>query len=169
MDMLETIRTRRSIRKYLDKPVSEDRIRTLLEAAMMAPSAGNQQDWAFVVIDDRKLLDKIPAVHPFSKMVLQAPVAILVCGDLSKEAHKGYWQQDCAAATQNILLAARALGLGTVWLGVYPRQERVDGLRQLLDLPDHVMPLALVPVGYPAEEHGQVDRYDAAKVHRNRW
>jgi nitroreductase len=169
VDAIEAIQTRRSIRKFTPEPVPEESIQKLLEAAMFAPSAGNQQPWHLIVVDDRELLDQIPSVHPYSKMVRQVGTAIVVCGNLQRERHKGYWTQDCAAATQNLLLAARALGLGAVWLGVHPRDERVTGLRALLGLPDHIVPLALVPVGHPAEDKGPVERYDEAKVSRNRW
>jgi nitroreductase len=160
---------RRSIRRYEDRPVPEEAVQRLLEAAMAAPSAGNQQSWQFVVISDRDLLSRVPSVHPYSAMVPTAPVAVLVCGDLHLDTHTGYWVQDCSAATQNLLLAAHALGLGAVWLGCYPREERVAGLRSLLGLPEHIVPLALVPIGYPAETKPSGSRYDPERVHRNGW
>ena len=169
MDALEAILTRRSIRQFTDQAVSEAVIEDLLRAAMSAPSAGNQQPWQFVVITDRQILDTIPSIHPYSAMLRQAPLAILVCGDEHLETHKGYWVQDCSAATQNLLLAAHARGLGAVWLGIYPRMDRVTGLRKLLGLPEHVIPLALVAIGHPAEHLPPADRYDATRVHRNRW
>jgi len=167
--MLETIRSRRSIRRFKPDPIPEPTVRDLLEAAMLAPSAGDQRPWQFVVLDDPLLLAKVPTVHPHATMVPQAPLAILVCGDLSREQHQGFWVQDCAAATENLLLAVTASGLGAVWLGVYPRQERVDGLRRLLGLPEQVVPFALVPVGRPAEFPGRDDRFDPSRIHRNRW
>jgi nitroreductase len=169
MDALEAIFTRRSIRKYTPEPVSEEDLKTLLAAAMSAPSAGNQQPWEFIVIDDRKILDAIPQVHPYSKMLLEASLAILVCGNLEIERHRGYWIQDCSAATQNILLAARALGLGTVWLGVTPNEARVSGIGQLLKLPKSIVPFSLIAVGHPAEEKGRADRFKPERIHRNGW
>lgn len=169
MDAIEAIMTRRSIRRYQDKPVPEALITQLLEAAMAAPSASNQQPWQFVVIDDRKLLDMIPSIHPYSQMLKEAPLAILVCGDMRLARHSGYWVQDCSAATENILLAARALGLGSVWLGCHPNDDRCAGLRELLKLPEEVIPLALIAVGYPAEEKGPAQRYNPERVHRNTW
>jgi len=169
MDAIEAIMTRRSIRKYADKPISDDQMKQVLTAAMAAPTAANQQAWEFVVITDRKILDAIPDVHPYSRMLLEAPAAVLVCGNLETETREGYYPQDCAAATQNILLAAHALGLGTVWLGVHPREERVTGVRKLLGIPDHVVPVALVAIGHPAESHPRIDRYDEKKVHRDTW
>jgi nitroreductase len=128
MDTIEAILTRRSYRKYNSNPVTEENINIILRAGMHAPSAGNQQPWHFVVIKERKILDKVPSVHPYAEMLKTAQAAVLVCCDLELEKHKGMFVQDCAAATQNMLLAAHALGLGTCWLGVYPRQDRMDGL-----------------------------------------
>ena len=169
MDTIEAIHTRRSIRKYTDEPVSEETIETLLRAAMAAPSAGNEQPWHFAVIDDRKLLDEIPKFHPYSTMLKEAPVAILIAGDLSLETYEGYWVQDCSAATQNLLLAAHAEGLGAVWLGVHPVDEREAGMRKLLGIPDNVIPFSLIALGHPAEQKGREDRYQASRVRRNGW
>ena len=169
MDAMEAILSRRSIRRYTLQSVSEETIRELLKAAMSAPSAGNQQPWQFVVIDDREILDEVPKVHPYSQMLKEAPVAILVCGDRQLETNKGYWVQDCSAATENLLIAAHAKGLGAVWLGIYPREERVADIQKLLGLPEHIVPLALVSIGYPAEAKPPSNRYDAARIHYNRW
>ena len=167
---LDAILARRSIRKYTAQPVSEEAVRALLDAAMAAPSANNQQPWHFVVIRDRKTLDAISTVHPHAKMIREAPVAILICADTSVEPTPvGYWIQDCSAATENVLVGAQALGLGAVWLGVHPRQERVDGIRRLLGIPEHVVPLSLVPVGHPAETKPPAGRYLESRVHRDRW
>jgi nitroreductase len=169
VEAIEAILTRRSIRKYTDLPVPDATVQELLEAAMSAPSAGNQQPWQFVVIRDRQTLQKVPSVHPYASMVPGAALAILVCGDLHLETHQGYWVQDCSAATQNLLLAAHAQGLGAVWLGVYPREDRVSGLRSLLRLPEHVVPLALIAIGYPDQAKPRAERYDPARVHKDRW
>jgi len=169
MDTLEAIRTRRSVRKYQDRPVSEELVRTLLEAAMNAPSARNGRPWQFVVINDRLLLSEVARINPNAQMAGHAPLAILVCGDLRQEKAPGYWVVDCAAAVENILLAAHALGLGAVWTGVYPRQERIDGLRRLAALPDDITPHSLVVLGHPAEQPASQERYEPDRVHRNRW
>ncbi len=169
MDALEVIRTRRSIRKYLDRPVPGELIQKLLAAAMQAPSARNQQPWQFVVIDDRAILARIPPIMPNAAMAGSAPLAILVCGDLGLEKSEGYWLVDCAAATENMLLAAHALGLGAVWCGVYPREKRMDGLRQLIGLPENVIAHSLVVLGYAAEQVPAEDRYRPERVYRNRW
>ena len=169
MDVLETIRTRRSIRKYLDKPVSKDVLQQVLTAAMSAPSACNAQPWQFVVLEDRKLLGEVPKIHPYAAMAAEAPLAILVCGDTSLEQVPGYWVIDCSAAIENLLLATHALGLGAVWTGVYPQQERVEGFRRLLGLPKNVIPHSLIPLGYPDEQPPQEERYRANRVHHEGW
>lgn len=166
---MDPIFARRSIRKYTSEPVGDDDVRYLLEAAMAAPSAGNQQPWHFVVIRDRATLDRIPEVHPYSRMLYEAPLAILVCGDERLEKHEGMWVQDCSAATQNILLAATTRGLGSVWLGVYPRKDRMSGIAQLVGLPDEITPFSLVAIGHPAEEKPPAHRYSEERVHYERW
>jgi nitroreductase len=169
VDTIEAILTRRSIRHYTRESVPDEVIAEILKAAMSAPSAGNQQPWQFVVIADRGLREEIPTFHPYAQMVREAPVAIVVCGDLRLESYKGYWVQDCSAATQNILLAAHAKGLGAVWVGIYPKEERVKRLQKLLELPTPVIPLALIPLGFPAERVPPANRFDPSRIHRNRW
>lgn len=169
MDALQVILTRRSVRRYAARPLPEPLLLDLLRAAMHAPSAGNQRPWQFVLLTERRLLDAIPSLLPYADMLPQAPAAILVCGDLRLEQFRGYWVQDCAAATQNLLLAAHAAGLGGVWVGVYPHADRVAGLRQLLGIPEPVVPLALVALGYPAEPAAPVDCFEPARFHRNGW
>lgn len=164
--VIQAIIERRSIRKYSGKPVEKSEIILLLKTAMYAPSARNQQPWHFIVIDDRSLLGRIMEVHPYASMLSVASAAILVCGDENLELSKGYWPVDCAAATQNLLLAAHALGLGAVWLGVYPRKERQDGIREIFRLPAHVHPFSLVSIGYPGEEKEIPERF---KPERIRW
>ena len=169
MEALETIFTRRSIRSFSPQPVSPEQIDTLLRAAMCAPSACNQQPWHFVVITDRAALDAIPTIHPHAGMARQVPLAILVCADPRLETCPGYWPQDCSAATENILLAARALGLGSVWTGVYPGEDRIAAFRSFFGLPDAVVPFSFIPIGVPAEPAHAADRYRAERVHRDRW
>ena len=166
---MDAILERRSIRRYKDKKVEESKVTEILKAAMSAPSAGNQQPWHFIVIDEPNILNEIPKFHPYSTMLKGAALAILVCGDETKEKHKGYWVQDCSAATQNILIALQYSGLGGVWLGIYPREERVTGLRKLLGVPSHIIPFSLVSIGYPAEEKAPADRYDPERIHINKW
>jgi len=166
---LEAISTRRSVRSFTSKPIAKEIVEELLRAAMSAPSAGNEQPWQFVVMDDRRMLDRIIDVNPNAKMCKEAQAAILVCGDTSKEKYPGFWVQDCSAAAQNILLAAHDKGIGSVWTGVYPIEERVEGFRRLLGLPENVVPFCLVPLGYPAKQVPQVDRFQRDRVHHNGW
>lgn len=169
MDAMEAILSRRSIRRYTTQPVSDETIEELLKAAMSAPSAGNEQPWHFVVIKERELLNEIPNFHQHANMLKEAPLAILVCGDKRLQKYEGYWVQDCSAATQNLLTAVQAKGLGAVWLGIYPIEERLIGLRKLLGIPEEVMPFSLLSIGYPAEQKPPAERYDASRVHRNQW
>lgn len=166
---MEAIFNRKSIRKYKDIKVSEEIVEKLLKAAMAAPSAGNQQPWEFVVLRDKEVMRKITEFHPYSKMLLNTDVAIVICGDEAKEKFKGYWVQDCSAAAENILLAAEAMGLGAVWLGVYPMEDRVSSLKELLNLPDSVIPLSIIPVGYPDEQRKPADRFNEERIHYDRW
>ena len=169
METLEAIHTRRSIRKFTGKDIPEELITKLLEAAMFAPSARNTQPWHFVAVNDRKILDKIPHVHPYAEMCYEAGAAILVCGDSGIEKLEGYLALDCAAASQNILLAAHDLGLGAVWLGVYPRKERMEPLAGLFNLPQTVIPISLIALGYPAEKISPPERFNEERIHFNKW
>jgi len=169
MEALNNILTRRSIRAYTDKQIDQEIIDQLLQAAMSAPSARNTQSWQFVVLKSREILNKIPNFHPYSEMLKTAPLAICVCGDYTLEKDINYLNQNCAAATENILLAAHSLGLGAVWLGVFPREKRVNGIIDLLNLPDHIVPISLISLGYPAEYKEQSDRFDRNKIHINQW
>ncbi len=169
MEALEAIRTRRSVRRYQDKPVPEELVNQILAAAMSAPSACNAQPWHFVVITDRKTLEAVPQINPYAAMAAGAPLAILVCGDVDLELSAGYWVVDCAAAVENFLLAAHVLGLGAVWTGVYPRQQRLDGFRRLLNLPEHVVPHSLIVLGYPAEQPASEDRFRPDRIHHDGW
>ncbi len=169
MDAFDCIVSRRSIRKFTDQAIPDDRLNELLKAGFAAPSAGNQQPWHFIIIDDRKILNAVTHYHENAQMLKEAPAAIVICGDPLSEKYKGYWVQDCSAATENILLAAHAMGLGAVWLGIYPRDNRVAQTKALLGLPEAVLPLAIIALGYPAEKKEPSARWDARKIHRNRW
>ena len=171
MDALDAILGRRSIRRYTEEPIAEEAIEQLIRAGMAAPSAHNEQPWHFMVIKDRELLDKIPHIHPYARMLQQAPAALAGCGDLKREKNPGlgYWILDCSAATENILLAAHALGIGACWLGIHPRPERKEALGKLLNLPEHIEPLCLIALGHPAEQKGPSDRFKPDRIHQNSW
>ncbi|MGZ7193938.1 MAG: nitroreductase family protein [Halobacteriota archaeon] len=169
MDALEAIQTRRSVRRYEAKQIDNEIIKRLLSAAMSAPSAANEQPWEFIVINDRVMLDVIPYFSPFASMVIEAPLGILVCADTREVIVPGFWVQDCSAATQNLLIAAHALGLGAVWTGVYPLDDRVAGFTKHCRLPEGVVPLAFVVLGYPAETPQPQNRFDEGRIHSNVW
>lgn len=169
MDAIKAIMTRRSIRKYTAEPVEAEQVETLLQAAMAAPSAGNQQVWHYVVIRDQAVRDGIPRFHPHAKMASEAPVVVVVCADTVIEKFEGYWVQDCSAAVENLLVAANAEKLGAVWLGIHPRPERVAAMKELLGLPESVMPLAAIAIGHPDEEKEPGDRFDPSRVHHDKW
>jgi len=166
---MDAVFTRRSIRKYTDDPVTDDTLRILLAAAMAAPSAGDERPWHFVVIRSKRIRNRITEIHPYSQMIRHAPAAILVCGEQVLQKHTGFWPQDCAAATENILIEAQQLGLGAVWLGVYPVRGVAEGLSRLLRIPEHIMPFSLVVLGHPAEHKEPADRFDDSRIHWGRW
>ncbi len=166
---MDAIFKRRSIRRYKDGSVSDETIEKLLKAAMAAPSAGNEQPWHFVVVKDKEMLKRLSKLSPYASMLKDAPLGIVVCGDLKAEIYKGFWVQDCSAATENLLIEAAYLGLGAVWLGVYPVEERVDYVREVLEIPSYVVPFAVIPVGYPAQQLPPADRYNRDKIHQEKW
>ena len=171
-DFIQLIMTRTSIRVFQDRPVSDETVEQLLKAATAAPSAKNSQPWAFVVVRDRALLEKLGNSLPNAKMTATAPVAVVICGALDKalpgEAHD-YWIQDAAAATENFLLAVHALGLGAVWTGVHPISERILILKDALKLPEGVEPFCLIPFGWPADPAAVKDKWDPSLVHQDVW
>lgn len=169
MDLLEAIKTRRSIRAYTEDEISDEDINIILDSAMMAPSAGNERPWHFIVIKDRDILKKIKDINPYAKMADSAKAAIAVCADLSLQKYEGFWVQDCSAATQNLLLSAHSLGIGSLWTGVYPIEERVEGFKKLLNLPDNVVTLSLCLLGYPKKAPQSVSRFEKDKVHYEKW
>ena len=167
---MKEIFERRSIRKYTDKAVSDESVKELLKAAMAAPSAGNQQTWDFIVVKDRMLIDEIPKFHPNAQMLPGAPAIIIVCGVPEREKkYTGYWVQDCAAATENILIEAQFLGLGAVWLGIYPMEDRVAMMKELFKIPEDIIPFAVISIGHPAFVKEASQRYDEQKIHINIW
>lgn len=169
METMDAILTRRSIRKYLPKPVSREMIEEILQAGMSAPSAGDEQPWHFIIIDRRDLLEKISEMHPYAKMLKNAPAALLICADQNIPKYRDFWVQDCSAASENMLLAAHDLGLGAVWVGVYPAEKLVTGIRELFEIPEHVIPFSAIAIGHPAEEKTRRARYEVSRIHDNSW
>lgn len=167
---IDNIMTRTSIRSFTDRQVSADTIEMLLRAGMAAPTAVNKQPWHFVVINDREVMDKLGGEGRQSQMWKESPLAIAVCGDMEKALEgpaQAFWVQDCSAATENILLAAHALGLGAVWTGCYPMVERMTNVSQVLNLPDNLVPLCVIVMGYPNESPEPKDKWKPANVTYN--
>ena len=169
MDTIEAILTRRSVRAFTQQAVSEQQIETILTSAMYAPSACNQQPWHFIVITNRETLDTLAQLHPYARMLRQAPLAIIVCGDQTLETCPGNWVIDCSAAMENLLLASHALGLGAVWVGIHPVEARVKDISNLLGLPTFAVPLCLAAIGYAAEPLPKADRYKPERIHTDHW
>lgn len=169
MDFLNVIRRRRSIRRYVDKIVEDHLLDAIIEAGLCAPSAGNACECHCVVINDKKILKQIAEVHPYAHMAPSASHAICVCADLSAEAYPGNYPADAGAMTQNLLLACTALNLGCVWVGIYPDTQRIQDFRNLLKLPESILPFSLVPIGYPAEIKPPNQHHDKSRIHTNQW
>lgn len=171
--VLQAIANRSSVRHYQDRRIERETIEILLRAAMAAPSAKNVQPWRFLVTENRKSMDELAGVLPFGAMLRHAPLAIMVGADLDT-AEAGtpgydYWKLDCSAATQNLLLAAEAVGLGAVWLGVTPIPDRIENVGRILELPVNVAPLCVIALGYPERAAQPKDKYDPGKIHWEKW
>lgn len=166
---MSVIFERKSIRRYKDEEVRDEEIKDILKAAMAAPSAGNSQPWDFIVVKNKDTFEKIMSISKYATPLKTAPVAIVVCGDKNKEKFPGYWVQDCSAAVQNILLRTTEIGLGAVWMGIYPEENRVHGLKEILNLPDDVTPLAVISIGHPDEQREAVDRFNDDRIHYESW
>ena len=170
--IVENIMTRTSIRQYTDQTISADTIETLLRAGMAAPTAVNKQPWHFVAITSKDKMKELAATNPNARMLEQAPLTIVVCGDMQKALEgegRQLWIQDCSAATENILLAAHGLGLGAVWTALYPRNDRAKGAIEALKLPDHIVPLCAIIIGYPAEQPEPKDKWKPENVSYNEF
>ncbi len=171
--VMQNILSRKSVRSYTDRPVSKEQLDTLVRAAMAAPTGRDMRPWKFIVINDHDAMKALAEKLPYAKMLGEAQCAIAVCGDLSVKDKEGKpstnWAFDCSAATENLLLAAEAMGLGAVWTAVYPYDERLQPVKEALGLPDDIVPLNLIPIGYPKGDPQPKDKYDAANVHYNQW
>ena len=171
-NVLDAIKTRVSVRQFTGEKISDDQIRTLLECAMAAPSAMNKQPWAFVVVTDEEPLARLAQASPYSRCDNHPACAFVLCGDLTNALEgeaQNFWVKDVSAATENLLLAAHAMGLGAVWTGVHPSSERVAAVREALSLPEHIVPMCIVPVGVPAEQPAVKNKFKEDNIHFNKW
>jgi nitroreductase len=170
-EVLDVIYTRRSVRSFNGDAVAREDLMKILRAGMSAPSAVNVQPWAFVAVTNRETLDELCDRLPYSKMLDKADAAIIVCGVPDKDAvYSGkYWVMDCSAATENILLAAHALGLGAVWTAVHPDEEKVRNVRKILDIPQTIIPLNVIPIGVPTGKGTVIDKFREENIHWERW
>jgi nitroreductase len=166
---VNSIFKRRSIRKYLDSDVSDEMVEEIIKAGMAAPSAGDERPWHFIVVRNKSTMLEFPKFHQYAQMLKNAPVAIVVCGDLNRQAYEGFWIQDCSAAIQNMLLQVTEMGLGSVWVGIYPDKKRVEKTKELLDLPENIVPVAVLPIGAPGEIKPVTNRYDKRMIHLEKW
>lgn len=169
MDALEVIHSRRSIRKFKKTPVAKELVDEIIGAAMMAPSAGNERPWHFVVICKSKILRDLAHDRIYASVLTKAPMAILVCADINMDRRSGFLAQDCAAATQNLLLATHALQLGGVWIALYPHENRIFAVREVVELPENIVPFSIIPIGYPAEKKPRQNRFDPDRIHFDKW
>lgn len=170
--VIKTILNRKSVRQFSSKPVEKTKIEAILHAGMAAPSARNRQPWKFIVVDEKDLLKALGEELPYAKMLLDSPLGIVVCGDIRNkedETANTFWVQDCSAAVENILLAAESLGLGAVWTACYPRQDRIEIPARILNLPDGIVPLCVIPMGYPKTETSPIEKWNEENVIYNKW
>lgn len=171
MDLEQGLLTRRSVRKFIkNRSIPSKDVKEILEMAMYAPSGRDCQSWEFITIDDKSIFKEIMAIHPYSAHLVEASLAILVCGNTKEQMGNDYWVVDCTAATENLLLACHSRGLGSCWCGIYPDENRMRDFVRLFELPAHIRPLSLIVVGYPSTEVQQPkNRFKADKIHHNKW
>ena len=172
MDFInDVIMTRTSVRNFTGETISKDKILKLVKAGMAAPSAVNVQPWEFIIVTDKAKLHALRDRLPYAKMLDKAAVAIVVCGNPQKDDTfaKDHWIVDCSAATENILLAAHAIGLGAVWTAVHPDPDRLNTLRTILGIPQTIIPLNVIPVGIPLEVTVHKDKYNPQFIHYENW
>jgi nitroreductase len=169
MDVIEAILSRRCIRRFTGEPISEKDLETVLRAGFQAPSAHNTQPWEFIIIKDKSKFERIAKVHPYAKMLPQAEVCIIVCGDSNKQSTTGFLVEDCSASLQNILLAAHGIGLGAVWCGLYPVTHLTKAIAEVCLLPDNIIPIGMVVLGHKGEDRKQEDRFKTEKLHYENW
>ncbi len=169
MDTLTAIFSRRSIRRYRDEPVPMECIDTIIRAGMAAPSGKRQYVWHFVIVQDKNTLQYLADLHKYGKMLQKTPVAVLLCADLKNAPAPLFFEQDLSAVTENMLLAAHHLGLGSVWLSIHPREERKEAVRTLLNIPRDIIPFTLLPFGYPDEFPAAPVMFKPERIHLEKW
>lgn len=171
--VMSNILQRKSVRSFTNQPIEKSKLDTLVRAAMAAPTGKDMRPWKFVVVNDKQAMKSLAAQLPYGKMLAEAQAAIVVCGDMSVVDKDGKpstnWTFDCSAATENLLLQAEAMGLGAVWTGAYPYDERVAAVKVALKLPDNIIPLNVIPIGYPKGNPQPKDKYNADNIHYNLW
>lgn len=171
--VMKNILSRKSVRSYTDEAVTRQQLDTLVRAAMAAPTGKDMRPWKFIVIDDKSVMQQLAAQLPKAKMLAEAQAAILVCGDLSIKDKEGKpstnWTFDCSAASENLLLQAEAMGLGAVWTGVYPYEDRMDAIKKVFELPDDIIPFSLIPIGHPKGDPQPKDKYNKENIHYNKY
>ncbi|MEG1934983.1 MAG: nitroreductase family protein, partial [Rikenellaceae bacterium] len=159
-----------SVRHFTDRKVEKDTLIELVRAAMAAPTGKDKRPWEFVVVTERETLDRLSDALPFAKMLSTATAAVVICGNTDEQnGGSPYWFLDCSAATQNLLLAAQSMNLGSVWTAAYPYKERIDPVKDILSIPDHITPLCVVPIGYPSKEPRVKDKFEIEKIHTEKW
>ncbi len=168
METIQAIMTRRSIRSWTNEPVTKQERKVILEAAMNAPSAADARPWHFVTIDDPVAIKQFTDLGG-TEMLVESTFMVMVCGDVSKEIYPGFWPQDCSCAAQNMQLAAHDIGIGCVWIAIYPLEERVQLCRKILGIPEAIIPFALLAMGVPNEVLPPEARYDEERIHANKW
>ncbi|MEE4293383.1 MAG: nitroreductase family protein [Xanthomonadales bacterium] len=168
METIKALMTRRSIRAWKPQPLSDAQRKTILEAAMNAPSAADARPWHFVTMDDPGIIRRFTTLGG-TEMLEHATFMVLVCGEVAREIYPGFWPQDCSCAAQNMQLAAHDLGVGCVWIAIYPLEDRVQACREHLGIPEQITPFALLAMGIPDEAPGPEYRYDPARLHHNGW
>lgn len=169
MNVLDAISTRRSIRRFTGEIINDEQLKTILKAGFQAPSAHNRHPREYIVVRDKEILQGITDAHKYAKMVPDAGTVIVVCGNKEKQEDMDFITMDCSAAIQNMLLAAHSLDLGAVWCALYPGKDLVKATSELLELPDHIIPISMVVVGVKARETDPRDRYDKSCIKFDKW
>jgi len=166
METLDVIHRRRAIRRFKNTPISDENLKLIMSAGMTAPSAMNRQSWRLIVVNDLSVKKQLANISTYANMVVEAPIAIFLCGD-EKASYDNHWIFDCSACAQNMLLAACALGIGSLWTGV--NEDKLDEYRDLFGLPKTVVPHSLLIFGYSDIPFEKRDYFDGSKVHYNKW